>query len=110
MTNQWMEGWRETQKILQEQQTLGLRKSGVGVVLDSDRPHLIGIDDDLTSTGITLYQLKIGSSRVWSVRVAFRWDGRPANHGQSVGQADMSAAPGTCSEPPGPPHPLGRNS
>ncbi|XP_043219855.1 kinesin-like protein Klp98A [Amphibalanus amphitrite] len=58
MTNQWMEGWRETQKILQEQQTLGLRKSGVGVVLDSDRPHLIGIDDDLTSTGITLYQLK----------------------------------------------------
>ena len=31
----------------------------VGVVLDSDRPHLIGIDDDLTSTGITLYQLKV---------------------------------------------------
>ena len=31
----------------------------MGVVLDSDRPHLIGIDDDLTSTGITLYQLKV---------------------------------------------------
>ena len=28
MTNQWMQGWRETQKILQEQKTLGLRKSG----------------------------------------------------------------------------------
>lgn len=59
LTEEWTEKWRETQKILQEQKTLGLRKSGVGVVLDSDMPHLIGIDDDLLSTGVILYHLKV---------------------------------------------------
>ncbi|KAG8124428.1 putative Kinesin-like KIF16B-like protein, partial [Naja naja] len=32
------------------EQTLALRKEGIGVVLDSELPHLIGIDDDLLST------------------------------------------------------------
>ncbi|KAI5740349.1 hypothetical protein M8J76_002936 [Diaphorina citri] len=62
LTEEWAEKWRETQKILQEQQALGLRmgKDGTGVVLDSDRPHLVRIDDDLYSTGVTLYDLKDG--------------------------------------------------
>lgn len=59
LTEEWTEKWRETQKILQEQKALGLRKSGQGVVLDSDMPHLIGIDDDVLSTGVTLYHLKV---------------------------------------------------
>jgi kinesin family protein 16B len=60
LTEEWTEKWRETQKILQEQKALGLRKSGLGVVLDSDMPHLVGIDDDVLSTGVTLYHLKVG--------------------------------------------------
>lgn len=59
LTEEWTEKWRETHQILQEQQALGLRKSGVGIVLDSDRPHLVGIEDDLLSTGVTLYHLKV---------------------------------------------------
>lgn len=59
LTEKWAEKWRETQKILQEQKALGLRKAGTGVVLDSDMPHLIGIDDNLLSTGVTLYHLKV---------------------------------------------------
>jgi kinesin family protein 16B len=59
LTEEWTEKWRETQKILQEQKAIGLRKSGQGVVLDSDMPHLIGIDDDVLSTGVTLYHLKV---------------------------------------------------
>ncbi|KAL0595545.1 Kinesin-like protein KIF16B, partial [Plecturocebus cupreus] len=43
---------------MQHEQTLALRKEGIGVVLDSELPHLIGIDDDLLSTGIILYHLK----------------------------------------------------
>ena len=43
----------------QEQSTLALRKEGLGVVLDSELPHLIGIDDDILSTGIMLYHLKV---------------------------------------------------
>lgn len=42
-----------------QEQTLALRKEGIGVVLDSELPHLIGIDDDLLSTGIILYHLKV---------------------------------------------------
>ncbi|XP_063985206.1 kinesin-like protein Klp98A isoform X2 [Diachasmimorpha longicaudata] len=64
LTEEWTEKWRETQKILQEQKALGLRKSGVGVVLDSEMPHLVGIDDDLLSTGVTLYHLKEGKTLV----------------------------------------------
>lgn len=59
LTEEWTEKWRETQQILHEQTALGLRKAGLGVVLDSDIPHLVGIDDDLLSTGVTLYHLKV---------------------------------------------------
>jgi kinesin family protein 16B len=64
LTEEWAEKWRETQKILSEQRALGLRKSGVGVVLDSEMPHLVRIDDDLLSTGVTLYHLKEGKTLV----------------------------------------------
>ncbi|XP_054289837.1 kinesin-like protein Klp98A [Macrosteles quadrilineatus] len=66
LTEKWAEKWRETQKILQEQKALGLRKAGTGVVLDSDMPHLIGIDDNLLSTGVTLYHLKDGETVIGS--------------------------------------------
>ncbi|KAJ0173450.1 hypothetical protein K1T71_010599 [Dendrolimus kikuchii] len=66
LTEKWTEKWRETQQILQEQKALGLRKSGLGVVLDSDMPHLVGIDDNLLSTGVTLYHLKEGETVIGS--------------------------------------------
>lgn len=64
LTEEWTERWKETHKILKEQRTLGLRKSGQGVILDSELPHLIGIDDDVLSTGITLYHLKEGTTSI----------------------------------------------
>ncbi|XP_066279376.1 kinesin-like protein KIF16B isoform X2 [Branchiostoma lanceolatum] len=63
LTAQWMNKWKETYDIMKEQ-TLALRKEGYGVVLDSELPHLIGIDDDLLSTGITLYRLKEGKTLI----------------------------------------------
>lgn len=45
--------------VCAQEETLALRKEGIGVVLDSELPHLIGIDDDLLSTGIILYHLKV---------------------------------------------------
>uniref|UniRef100_A0A2K5F931 Kinesin motor domain-containing protein n=1 Tax=Aotus nancymaae TaxID=37293 RepID=A0A2K5F931_AOTNA len=62
LTKEWTNKWNETQNILKEQ--LALRKEGIGVVLDSELPHLIGIDDDLLSTGIILYHLKEGQTYV----------------------------------------------
>ncbi|XP_072513245.1 kinesin-like protein KIF16B isoform X2 [Salminus brasiliensis] len=61
LTKEWTNKWNETQNILK---TLALRKEGIGVVLDSELPHLIGIDDDLLSTGIILYHLKEGRTFV----------------------------------------------
>ncbi|XP_036748016.2 kinesin-like protein KIF16B isoform X2 [Manis pentadactyla] len=63
LTKEWTNKWNETQNILKEQ-TLALRKEGIGIVLDSELPHLIGIDDDLLSTGIILYHLKEGQTYV----------------------------------------------
>ncbi|KAF0036963.1 hypothetical protein F2P81_009837 [Scophthalmus maximus] len=63
LTREWTNKWNETQNILKEE-TLALRKEGIGVVLDSELPHLIGIDDDLLSTGIILYHLKEGRTYV----------------------------------------------
>lgn len=62
LTEEWTEKWKETHKILKEQKTLGLRMSGQGVVLDSERPHLIGLGDDILSTGVVLYHLKDGKT------------------------------------------------
>ncbi|XP_012257534.2 kinesin-like protein Klp98A isoform X2 [Athalia rosae] len=74
LTEEWAEKWRETQLILQEQRALGLRKSGVGVVLDSEMPHLVGIDDDLLSTGVTLYHLKEGKTLIGTEDAAVSQD------------------------------------
>jgi len=62
LTEAWNEKWREAAKILQEHNALGLKRTGLGVVLDSDKPHLIGLDEDILSTGITLYQLREGET------------------------------------------------
>lgn len=64
LTEEWTSKWREAQAILREQKALGLRKAGPGVVLDSDKPHLVAIDDDPLSTGVTLYQLKEGETTI----------------------------------------------
>ncbi|XP_012160198.1 kinesin-like protein Klp98A isoform X2 [Ceratitis capitata] len=63
LTEEWTEKWKEAQSILKEQKSLGLRKSGLGVVLDSEMPHLIGIHNDVT-TGVTLYSLKDGETLI----------------------------------------------
>ncbi|XP_006815792.2 kinesin-like protein KIF16B [Saccoglossus kowalevskii] len=64
LTEEWEHKWRETKKIMKES-TLALRREGLGVVLDSELPHLIGITtEDLLSTGMKLYHLKEGLTTV----------------------------------------------
>ena len=54
--------WRGSLYCEQEEKNLELRKEGVGVILDSTLPHLIAVDDDILSTGIMLYHLKVTRS------------------------------------------------
>ncbi|GFN97153.1 kinesin-like protein kif16b [Plakobranchus ocellatus] len=65
LTEEWAEKWNESASLLQEK-NLALRQEGLGVVLDSSLPHLIGIDDDLLSTGIKLYHLREGITKLGS--------------------------------------------
>ncbi|KAJ8979719.1 hypothetical protein NQ317_015543 [Molorchus minor] len=64
LTEEWAGKWREAQAILREQRALGLRKAGPGVVLDSDSPNLVSINDDPYTTGIYLYHLKEGTTTI----------------------------------------------
>lgn len=41
--------------------------AGQGVVLDSERPHLVLIDDNLLTTGVTLYHLNHGRTTIGSL-------------------------------------------
>uniref|UniRef100_A0A182N6T9 Kinesin motor domain-containing protein n=1 Tax=Anopheles dirus TaxID=7168 RepID=A0A182N6T9_9DIPT len=86
LTEEWAEKWREAQTILREQRSLGLRKSGVGVVLDSEVPHLIGIHDDI-STGVTLYSLKEGETSIGTDE---------ASHPQDISLNGIGIAPEHC--------------
>lgn len=45
--------------VTPQEEILALRKEGSAVVLDSQLPHLIGIDKDLLSTGVIIYHLKV---------------------------------------------------
>ena len=43
---------------------LGKRSNSMGVIVDSHLPHLIGMDDDILSTGVMMYHLKEGKTYV----------------------------------------------
>ena len=50
-----------------QDRTLALRAEGSGIVLDSDLPHLIGVDDDLLSTGLVMYHIKVCLTKTYKI-------------------------------------------
>ena len=42
-----------------QERALGFRYEGAGIKMESELPHLVCIDDDVLSTGVTLYHLKV---------------------------------------------------
>ena len=76
LTEEWAHRWDETASLLQEEGgSLALRREGgMGVVLDSELPHLIGIDDNLLSTGIMLYHLKQGTTSIGTAQATTQQD------------------------------------
>ena len=38
---------------------LALRSEGVKMIVDSQRPHFVGVDPDILSTGLVFYYLKV---------------------------------------------------
>ncbi|CAD5122012.1 DgyrCDS10466 [Dimorphilus gyrociliatus] len=65
LTEEWQARWQKAAQILKSGGgALDLSRQGTGVVLHSNLPHLIGIDDDLLSTGIALFELREGINRI----------------------------------------------
>ena len=50
--------------VPQEHRTLALRRCGAGVVLDSELPYFLALEDDVLSTGMKLYHLREGDTTV----------------------------------------------
>ncbi|XP_062503257.1 kinesin-like protein KIF16B isoform X2 [Corticium candelabrum] len=63
MTREWASRWQETQRIMEDKE-LALKREGVGVLVHSDVPHLVCISDDPLSTGVVLYHLQEGLTRI----------------------------------------------
>lgn len=72
LIEEWSEKWREVQSILREEKSLGLKKSGIGITLDSEKAHLIGINDEVT--GVTLFTLKDGETLIGTEEAAAAQD------------------------------------
>ncbi|XP_056022317.1 uncharacterized protein LOC125649680 isoform X7 [Ostrea edulis] len=67
LTQTWRDKWTETHDIIKESDLSirGLKhSSSMGVMIESQMPHLVGMDDDVLSTGVTIYHLKEGKTLV----------------------------------------------
>ncbi|XP_060557466.1 uncharacterized protein LOC132717901 isoform X3 [Ruditapes philippinarum] len=66
LTQSWMGKWSSTQDIMKESDLsirgLHNQSSSMGVMIDSQLPYLIGMDDDVLSTGIVIFHLKEGDT------------------------------------------------
>lgn len=65
LTKDWTRKWNEW-KALMELYRVDINRRRAGVVIDSSLPHLMALEDDVLSTGVVLYHLKV-SRRVRSV-------------------------------------------
>ncbi|ELU07622.1 hypothetical protein CAPTEDRAFT_180938 [Capitella teleta] len=63
LTEKWADKWQETANVL-EHKSLALRKEGTGVVLDSELPYILSIDDNILTTGMRLYHIKEGDTHM----------------------------------------------
>uniref|UniRef100_K7E4J1 StAR-related lipid transfer protein 9 n=1 Tax=Monodelphis domestica TaxID=13616 RepID=K7E4J1_MONDO len=54
----------DTWKALLEQYSVDINKEKAGVIIESSLPHLIALDDDVLSTGVVLYHLREGTTKI----------------------------------------------
>ncbi|XP_013386504.1 kinesin-like protein KIF16B [Lingula anatina] len=68
LTQNWIDKWNEAHSIMAESNICisrpVRRTKSMGVIVDSQLPHLIGMDDDILSTGIIMYHLKEGKTSI----------------------------------------------
>ncbi|XP_060790168.1 stAR-related lipid transfer protein 9 isoform X2 [Neoarius graeffei] len=63
LTKDWSESWRDKRALL-EQYSVDINQDRAGVQIQSLRPHLISLEPDVLSTGVTIYHLREGITRI----------------------------------------------
>ncbi|XP_037358206.1 stAR-related lipid transfer protein 9 isoform X2 [Talpa occidentalis] len=63
LTKDWTRKWNDWKALL-EQYRVDINRRRAGVVIDSSLPHLMALEDDVLSTGVVLYHLKEGTTKI----------------------------------------------
>ncbi|CAK6432324.1 unnamed protein product [Pipistrellus nathusii] len=63
LTKDWAQKWDEW-KALMEHYRVDINRRRAGVVIDSSLPHLMALEEDVLSTGVVLYHLKEGTTKI----------------------------------------------
>ncbi|XP_015720166.1 stAR-related lipid transfer protein 9 isoform X2 [Coturnix japonica] len=63
LTKDWTSKWMDRKAIMDEY-SVDINKEKAGVTIDSSLPHLMAMDDDILSTGVVLYHLREGTTKI----------------------------------------------
>ncbi|XP_071600726.1 stAR-related lipid transfer protein 9 isoform X1 [Heliangelus exortis] len=63
LTKDWTSKWTD-KKAIMEEYSVDINKEKAGVTIDSNLPHLMAMDDDILSTGVVLYHLREGTTKI----------------------------------------------
>ncbi|XP_035388786.1 stAR-related lipid transfer protein 9 [Electrophorus electricus] len=63
LTKDWSEGWRDKRALL-ERYSVDINQDRAGVQIRSLLPHLIALEPDVLTTGVTIYHLREGVTRI----------------------------------------------
>ncbi|XP_051941419.1 stAR-related lipid transfer protein 9 [Hippocampus zosterae] len=63
LTKDWSESWRDKRELL-EQYSVDINRDRASFLINSLRPHLLALDGDVLSTGVVLYHLMEGVTRI----------------------------------------------
>ncbi|XP_073921859.1 stAR-related lipid transfer protein 9 isoform X3 [Castor canadensis] len=63
LTKDWTQKWSDWRMVM-EYYSVDINKRRAGVVIDSSLPHLLVLEDDVLSTGVVLYHLKEGKTKI----------------------------------------------
>ncbi|XP_061286893.1 stAR-related lipid transfer protein 9 isoform X2 [Bos javanicus] len=63
LSKDWAQKWNEWQALV-EHYRVDINKRQAGLVIDSSLPHLMALEDDVLSTGVVLYHLKEGTTKI----------------------------------------------
>jgi len=70
LTKDWSDSWRDKRALL-ERYSVDINQDRAGVLIRSLLPHLIALEPDVLSTGVTIYHLRV---ELFSyLYIAFSW-------------------------------------